>query len=181
MTTRHIHLKPLALILAAAYIASIWLAVVAIDRFGVVEIVPGIFAPAAVYVVGVTLVIRDFLQDALNSRAGMIVLIAAGSLVSALVNPHLAIASGAAFLIAETLDYLIYTPLRERDGRLVGIAVSNAVSIPVDSLIFLWLAFGSLAFLPGQIIGKSLATLAAIVVIGLFAWARRAFTPVEVV
>jgi len=178
MTLRN---KILAPVLAAAYIASIWLAVVAIDRFGVVEIVPGIMAPAAVYVVGVTLVIRDFLQDALRSRMAMIALIVAGSLVSALVNPKLAVASGVAFLIAETLDYLVYTPLRERDGRLVGIAVSNAVSIPVDSLIFLSLAFGSLAFLPGQIIGKAMATVAAIVVIGLVGWARRAFTPVEVV
>jgi queuosine precursor transporter len=172
-------LKPLAIVLAIAYIASIWLAVVAIDRFGVVEIADtGLFAPAAVYVVGVTLVIRDFLQDALRSRAGMIALIVVGSLVSAFVNPHLAIASGAAFLIAETLDYLIYTPIRERNGRLAGIAISNAVSIPVDSLIFLSLAFGSLAFLPGQIVGKAFATLLALVVVGLVEVVRVDRTPV---
>lgn len=176
MPPRHFHIKPLAIALATAYIASIWLAVVAIDRFGIVEIAPGLMAPAAVYVVGVTLVIRDFLQDALGSRPGMIALIVAGSLVSALVNPHLAIASGVAFLIAETLDYLVYTPLRERSGRIAGIAVSNAVSIPVDSLIFLSLAFGSLSFFWGQVVGKSIATVVALVVIGFITASKRLMT-----
>lgn len=172
-------LKPLALILAAAYIASIWLAVVAIDRFGVVQILEtGLYAPAAVYVVGATLVIRDFLQDALNSRAGMVALIVLGSLVSAFVNPHLAIASGVAFLVAETLDYLIYTPLRTRAGRVAGIVFSNAVSIPVDSLIFLSLAFGSLQFFAGQVVGKSIATLLAVGLLGAYAVVRADKRPV---
>lgn len=167
-------LKPIAIALAVAYIASIWLAVVAIDRFGVVDILgTGLMAPAAVYVVGVTLVLRDLLQDHLGSRAGMIALIVAGSLVSAFVNPHLAIASGAAFLIAETLDYLIYTPIRSRSGRVAGILASNAISIPVDSFIFLSLAFGSLSFFWGQVAGKSVATLAAVLVIAFIASVRR--------
>ena len=33
-------------------------------------------------------------------------------------------------------------------------AVSGLAGLVVDSIVFLWLAFGSLEFLPGQIIGK---------------------------
>lgn len=161
--------------LAVAYILSIWLAVVAIDRFGVVGILgTGLMAPAAVYVVGATLVLRDLLQDHLaEPRWQMPVLIVFGALVSAQANPGLALASGAAFLIAETLDYFVYTPLRKRAGRIPGILASNAVSIPVDSLIFLWLAFGGLEFFWGQVAGKSVATVVAVVVLGLSGMVRR--------
>jgi hypothetical protein len=40
----------------------------------------------------------------------------------------------------------------------------------IDSLIFLWLAFGSLEFLPGQIIGKAWMVLLAL---PLMAYLRR--------
>jgi len=35
------------------------------------------------------------------------------------------------------------------------VLASGAVGLVVDSLIFLWVAFGSLEFLPGQVIGKA--------------------------
>jgi hypothetical protein len=48
------------------------------------------------------------------------------------------------------------------------VAASNAVGLAADSLIFLWLAFGSLAFLPGQLLGKAWMTLAAVAVIAAY-------------
>jgi len=39
---------------------------------------------------------------------------------------------------------------------------SSAVGLVVDSILFLWLAFGSLAFLEGQIIGKAWMVLLSI-------------------
>ena len=43
-----------------------------------------------------------------------------------------------------------------RDARLVAAVVaSSAVGLVVDSIVFLWLAFGSLDFLAGQVVGKA--------------------------
>ncbi|MBQ1166305.1 VUT family protein, partial [Streptomyces sp. A73] len=70
----------------------------------------------------------------------------------------------AAVALSETLDVAVYEPLRRR-GLLVAVTASNAVGLLADSLVFLGLAFGSLAFLPGQLVGKAWMTLAAIAVI----------------
>ena len=59
------------------------------------------------------------------------------------------------------------TPLREKHW-LSAVALSNTVGLVLDSVIFLSLAFGSLAFLPGQIVGKAWMTAAAVVVLWLF-------------
>ena len=160
--------------LATAYLLSIVAAVWAIDLFGIVNILgTGLYAPAAVYVVGFTLVLRDFLHDHVT-RTGMAAVIIVGAALSALVNPGLALASGVAFLIAEGLDALVYERVRDHAGRVKGIVLSNAISIPVDSFIFLALAFGSLEFFWGQVVGKTVATVVALIVIVLARAVQRA-------
>jgi uncharacterized PurR-regulated membrane protein YhhQ (DUF165 family) len=67
--------------------------------------------------------------------------------------PALVLASTAAFLISETADLIVYTPLQRR-GLLLAVVASGAAGLVVDSMVFLLLAFGSLQFLPGQILGK---------------------------
>jgi queuosine precursor transporter len=52
-----------------------------------------------------------------------------------------------------------------------AVTLSNTVGLLVDSVLFLWLAFGSLAFLPGQLVGKAWMTGLAIL---LLAGGRRA-------
>jgi uncharacterized PurR-regulated membrane protein YhhQ (DUF165 family) len=42
------------------------------------------------------------------------------------------------------------------------VVASNVVGAVVDSALFLWLAFGSLAFIEGQIIGKVAMTVVAL-------------------
>lgn len=155
------------------YLVSIVAGVWAIDFFGVVQVLPGIYAPAAVYVVGATLVIRDLLQNATGLRT-VSVAILLGALLAALVNPGLAIASGAAFLLAELLDLAVYTPVRNKYGTVRGMLASNAVSIPVDSVIFLALAFGSQEFFTGQVIGKAFGTLVAVLVFAIIRRIRAA-------
>jgi hypothetical protein len=44
----------------------------------------------------------------------------------------------------------------------VAVISSSVVGLVVDSIVFLWLAFGSLEFLIGQIIGKLWMVLLAI-------------------
>ncbi|AVH59939.1 MULTISPECIES: VUT family protein [Streptomyces] len=148
----------------AAYIATIPAANLLVQHVGPVPVGFGYTAPAGVYMVGLALVLRDLAREAVG-RAAVLAAIAVGAVVSYfLATPALAVASAAAFVVAETMDFAVYEPLRER-GLLVAMGVSNAVGLLADSVIFLWLAFGSLEFLPGQILAKAYMTAAAIAVI----------------
>lgn len=148
------------------YIVTIFAANWLITRYGVVDVAPGpwlLVAPAGVYAVGVALVLRDLAHDTAGIR-WVLAAIAAGIALSALVaSPGLVLASAVAFGLSELLDLAVYTPLREHGWTLAALA-SSAVGLVVDSVVFLWLAFHSLAFLPGQIVGKTVAVLVAVAV-----------------
>ena len=118
-----------------------------------VPVAPGLMAPSGVLMVGLALVLRDLVQRRLGVEFG-IAAIVVGALLSALLAPTaLVIASAAAFLLSEFADFAVYTPLARR--RLVlAVLASSLVGLVVDSIIFLWLAFGSLDYLGGQIVGK---------------------------
>src|ERR1700674_4776105 len=134
-----------------------------------IPVAPGLMAPSGVTMIGIALVLRDLVQRRLGVgiAAGAII---AGSLISALLAPpSLVLASAVAFLLSEIADLAVYTPLARR--RLVlAVVASSMAGLVVDSMVFLWLAFGSLEFLPGQIIGKTWMVLASI---PLIAWLRR--------
>lgn len=132
---------------------------------GIIPIGFGLMAPAGVVVVGLALTLRDLLHE----RAPVPVVIAAiavGAALSALFAPALALASGVAFLASELADLGVYAPLRKRRW-VAALLASNAVGLVVDSVLFLSLAFGSLAFLPGQILGKLYGTVIAVALIAL--------------
>lgn len=79
----------------------------------------------------------------------------------------------AAFAVSETLDNAFGATLRDVVPDAVRVLATNAVSAPLDTLVFLLVAFGSLDFFAGQIEAK----LAATVVLGvpLVIAIRRAF------
>jgi uncharacterized PurR-regulated membrane protein YhhQ (DUF165 family) len=131
-----------------------------------VPVAPSLMAPSGVLTVGVALVLRDVVQRCLGLRFGLLA-IAVGTVLSTLVAPpSLVLASGIAFALSELADCAVYTPLQQR--RLVAAVVaSSMVGLVVDSIVFLWLAFGSLEFLPGQIVGKAWAVLVAIPLVRL--------------
>ena len=118
-----------------------------------VPVAPGLMAPSGVLLIGAALVLRDLVQRRLGVEFGIGAIIA-GAAISASVSPApLVLASASAFLISEFADFAVYTPLARR--RLVlAVVASGVVGLVVDSIIFLWLAFGSLDFLAGQIVGK---------------------------
>lgn len=126
-----------------------------------IPVAPGIVAPSGVLMIGLALVFRDLVQRRLG-RAWAVAAIAAGALLSALLAPRsLVLASGAAFLLSETADFAVYTPLQAK--RLVlAVFLSGAVGVVVDSAVFLYLAFGSLEFFTGQVIGKAWMVVAAL-------------------
>ncbi|MDX3106024.1 VUT family protein [Nonomuraea angiospora] len=156
-----------------AYIATIPAANLAVTHFGVVPVGLGYVAPAGVYMVGLALVLRDLSREAAG-RLAVLGAIAAGIVISyVLADPNLAVASAVAFAVAELADFAVYEPLRKR-GLLIAMVASNSVGILCDSLLFLKLAFNSLEYLPGQIVGKVWMTLAAVAVLALLRRWRRA-------
>lgn len=119
-----------------------------------VPVWPGISAPSGVLMIGLALVLRDIVQRRLGPAAGLAA-IAIGTLISALLAPSaIVIASVAAFTLSELADFAVYTPLQRR-RFVTAVVASGFVGLVVDSVIFLHLAFGSLDFLAGQVIGKA--------------------------
>lgn len=126
-----------------------------------VPVAPGIMAPSGVLMVGLALVLRDLVQRRLGVEFGIGAIIAGAAISAGLAPPSLVVASAIAFLLSEFADFAIYTPLARR--RLVtAVVASSVVGLVIDSIVFLWLAFGSLEFLLGQVIGKLWMVLLAI-------------------
>ncbi len=149
--------RTIGFLLLAGYVAAIVGANWAIERFGVVPVGFGLMAPAGVFFAGLCFEFRDLVQDTLG-RWWAVVAILIGALLSVFVSKQFALASGVAFLFGELADFTIYTPLRRRYW-LVAMIVANTIGDIVDSAIFLYLAFGSLNFITGQVIGKAYCTL----------------------
>lgn len=119
-----------------------------------IPVAPNLMAPSGVLMVGAALVLRDLVQRRLGLGAAVAaILIGAG--ISGLIAPlSLVTASATAYLLSEFADLAVYTPLQER--RFVSAVIaSSVVGLIVDSIVFLWLAFGSLEFLAGQVVGKA--------------------------
>jgi queuosine precursor transporter len=135
----------------------------------VVPVAPGLMAPSGVMMVGVALVLRDLMQRRLGVAVSAVAILL-GTGISALLAPaSLVFASGVAFLLSEFADLAVYTPLARR--RLVAAVITSSfVGLVVDSIVFLWLAFGSLDFLFGQVVGKAWMVLLSIPFV---TWLRR--------
>ncbi|PZU82847.1 MAG: beta-carotene 15,15'-monooxygenase [Chelatococcus sp.] len=131
-----------------------------------VPVWPGIKAPSGVLMIGLALVLRDIVQRRLGPLAGLGA-IGVGTVISALLAPPAIVAaSAAAFLLSELADFAVYTPLQRR-RFVAAVIASSIVGLAVDSIVFLYLAFGSLDFLSGQIIGKAWMVLFALPLVHL--------------
>lgn len=171
--TRRIGYTALALFLASVPFAN-WL----IGHVGtvcapagpcLVPVAPGLLAPSGVLAAGAALVLRDVVQRCLGPSWGIASILLGSALSALIAPPALVLASALAFLLSEAADFAIYTPLQRR--RLVlAVVLSSGVGLVVDSLVFLFLAFGSLDFLAGQVVGKAWAVLFSV---PLIRWLRR--------
>lgn len=152
---------------AGSIVAANWL----IQTFGLVSVGWGLMAPAGVLAAGVSFTLRDLVQDRMG-RWWTLAAIGAGALLSlAVSDARFAVASGLTFLASETADMLVYSPLKRRSW-LGAVFASNVVGLVLDSALFLMLAFGSLDFLAGQVVGKTYMT--AWTVLALWVVRRRA-------
>ena len=154
-----------------AFVGTVWGANWALTTYGIVNIGFGLNAPAGVFFAGLAFTFRDLLHES-SGRVWVLVAVVAGAALSALLEDaqRIAMASGTAFLVSEMADFAVYTPLRER-GWLKAVAASNVVGFTADSLLFLWLAFGSLGFIEGQLVGKGYMT--ALAVVAMWTWRSR--------
>jgi len=112
-----------------------------------------LMAPSGVLMIGLALVLRDLVQRRLGRGVGLAAIVAGAALSGAVAPPQLVYASATAFMLSELADFAVYTPLQER-GLVLAVLASSIVGLIADSVLFLWLAFGSLDFLAGQILGK---------------------------
>lgn len=124
----------------------------------------GLMAPSGVLVVGAALVLRDIVHERLGALWALGAIAVGGILSAFFAAPPLLVASVTAFAIAELADFAVYAPLRKRNLT-AAVLFSGLVGAVADSAVFLWLAFGSLAFIEGQILGKLWMTLAAAAVL----------------
>jgi len=115
----------------------------------------GLTAPSGVLLVGLALVLRDLVQRRLGLMWSVGAILIGAILSTTFAAPSLAVASASAFLASELADLFVFTPL-QRKGLIVAALCSSVVGLIVDSAMFLWLAFGSLDFLTGQILGKAI-------------------------
>jgi queuosine precursor transporter len=155
---------------ALGFVATVWAANWALKRWGFVSVGFGLSAPAGVWFAGLAFTLRDVTGRQLGRRAVILAILAGGAL-SLIVSTRYAWASALAFLISEACDFAVYEPVRSR-GWLPAVAASNVVGLTVDSALFLLLAFGSLRFIEGQLVGKAWMTLAAILLLAAWQWAH---------
>lgn len=134
-----------------------------------IPVAPGLMAPSGVITIGLALVLRDLVQRRLGVTAAVAAILAGAALSALVAPPALVVASAAAFLVAELADLAVFTPLQRR-GLVLAVAASSLVGLVVDSMLFLQLAFGSLDFLSGQVVGKAWMVLASLPFV---AWIRR--------
>lgn len=132
----------------------------------------GLEAPSGVLMVGVALVLRDVVHRQLGAKAALAAIGIGAGLSSLIAPPALVWASTIAFLLSELADFAVYAPLY-RKRLIAAVVASGLVGAAVDSAVFLVIAFGSLAYMPGQVVGKLWASLLAGGVLALMR-ARRA-------
>ncbi len=167
--------------LAVVYVGLVVLANWLASRYVITVPFTDYLAPAGVLCIGAVLVMRDWIQQLANLRLSMLLVLVAGGLsylVAELAGwtdlRKIAVASVVAFLASETLEALIFTPLRRR-WLTLGVALSATAGNALDSFLFLAIAFGSQAFFAGQFVGK----LEMIAVGVALTAARRYAAPVE--
>lgn len=147
-----------------AYVLSIVLAnwLVATVQPVVVWPSPELRAPAGVFAAGLCFTFRNLVQQTLGRTFGFVA-IALGALLSATLFQSnvmlggvlpLPLASGLTFALSEGVDAVVWTRLRQRDWWTRAMLLGDVAGQVVDSAVFLLLAFGSLEFLAGQIVGK---------------------------
>jgi uncharacterized PurR-regulated membrane protein YhhQ (DUF165 family) len=174
--------------LPLAVLTGLYVGVVVMAQVGTNKIVDVPFtdltAPGGTFLIGIALAMIELAhRTAPGRREGFVnaqVMVACGWVASGGLAAYLALlnvmspddplfdrlagtwrivaASLVAFAISETIDNTFGAWLRDRIPDAARVVATNAVSVPLDSVVFLLIAFGSLEFIEGQIVVKYAAT-----------------------
>ena len=141
-------------ILVTLYLAAIIIANLTTAVFG-----PSWSIINAFVLIGLDLTTRDYLHEAWHKGRWwkLSLLIAAGSIISWLLNKdagQIAVASFVAFASAGIIDTIVYHLLKDK-AHILKVNGSNILSSATDSLLFPWIAFGSM--MPWITIGQFVA------------------------
>jgi uncharacterized PurR-regulated membrane protein YhhQ (DUF165 family) len=174
--------------LRLAALTGLYVGVVVTAQIGANKIVDvpwtDLTAPGGTYLIGIALSLIELAhRTAPTRREGFLnaqLMVACGFGASALLAAYLAIlnvmspddelfdrlagtwrivaGSLVAFAVSETIDNSFGAWLRDRVPDAARVVATNALSVPLDSVVFLLVAFGSLEFIEGQIVVKYAAT-----------------------
>ena len=163
---RSISSKVAGCLAAGGLLVSIVVANWATSRYGFVPVGFGLAATAGTFAAGFALALRDAVQD-FAGKSAVLVVILLGTVLSYMTSSHaIALASGAAFLVSELIDFGVYTRIKAR-ARIgstrwgIAVVVSNFIGAIVDTVVFLTIAFGVSSVMPslaGQLVGKMWGT-----------------------
>jgi uncharacterized PurR-regulated membrane protein YhhQ (DUF165 family) len=153
----------------AAYLLCIIGANWTTQHYGMVGVGFGLTATAGTWFAGIAFSARDGVQRT-SGRTWVVVIIVIGATLSWFVAPDFAVASGVAFLVSELVDMAIYTPLYRRRPY-ASVIISNTVGATLDAWLFLWIAFGSIRFWEGNVVGKLWTILPVLAL--MWIWRRR--------
>jgi uncharacterized PurR-regulated membrane protein YhhQ (DUF165 family) len=148
---------------AVAYIVGVVVTNVVTASFGLWPVGFGLAATAGTMFAGATFVLRDVVQETAGKKAALAALAVGCGISAFMATPALALASVAAFGLAELLDMGVYTKLRKR-GWVRAAAASNMVGAVVDTVVFLSVAGFPLTWMSagGQLVGKGWATVVVV-------------------
>jgi hypothetical protein len=189
-----------------AVLTGLYVGIVVMAQVGTNKIVDvpwtNLTAPGGTFLIGIALSMIEIAhRTAPSRREGFLnaqLMVACGWFASVLLAAYLAIlnvmspddplfdrlagtwrivaASLVAFAVSETIDNTFGAWLRDRIPDAGRVVATNAVSVPLDSVVFLLIAFGSLEFIEGQIVVKYAATVLVgiplVVLLGRYVRAR---------
>lgn len=148
------------MIAVSVYIASVVAVNAAVSALGMASVF-GVAVPWGLPLIGFVFVFRDYAQRQIGHKVVFAML--AATVISYFMSPEVALASAAAFLVSETVDWIVYTltkrPLSER------VLYSSAVATPLDSIVFL-----ALLPFPGALSAEGVAILTAFKMSAALAW-----------
>jgi uncharacterized PurR-regulated membrane protein YhhQ (DUF165 family) len=147
-----------AWVAAVLFVGTVYAANWLVNKYGPIRVWPThLYAPAGVYVVGIAFLLRDAVQRLVGQWLALLA-ISVGAILSVFVSPTLALASACAFAASELLGLGIFRGLGGNVGGrgrlLMAVVLASAAAAAVDSVVFLWLAFHSLALFNGQMVAK---------------------------
>ena len=134
------------------YLGSILLANWLVVKFGLITVF-GITFPAGAVAIGLTFSARDFVQMRFGDYGCWIWMVVASG-ITAMLSPGVAFASISVLVVAEGVDWVVFTFCRGSFTRRV--LLSNLFGLPLDSVVFVWIAFG---FNPAAMIGQTIVKL----------------------